>query len=76
MSFTQLSDQCSERWTQRAVTIDAIPRPYDLPWVVLDATLANMVWQWNPVTSVSRILGETADFNDTQSDWIGHFLRG
>jgi CDP-paratose 2-epimerase len=74
MSLTQLSDECSERWTQRTVTIDANPWRYDLPWVVLDATPANMVCQWNPVTSVSRILGEIADFNDTQSDWIGHSL--
>jgi CDP-paratose 2-epimerase len=74
MSLAQLSDWCSERWTQRTVTIDANPRPYDLPWVVLDAGLANIVWQWNPVTSVSQILSEIADFADTQSDWIGQSM--
>ena len=74
MSLAQLSEWCSERWTQRVVTIDANPRPYDLPWVVLDAGLANTVWQWNPVTTVSQVLSEIADFADTQSDWIGQSM--
>lgn len=59
---------------QRPVTIDANPRPSELPWVVLDAGLANTVWQWNPVTPVSQVLSEIADFADTQSDWIGQSL--
>ena len=69
-SLAQLSHWCAERWTQRTVIIDANPRPYDLPWVVLDATLANTVWQWNPVTPVDQILHEIADFADTEADWI------
>jgi hypothetical protein len=63
-----------ERWMQRVVTIDANPRLYDLPWVVLDAGLANTVWQWNPVTTVSQVLSEIADFADTQGDWIGQSM--
>lgn len=74
MSLAQLTDWCAERWGQRAVIIDANPRPYDLPWVVLDSSLANTVWQWNAASTVSQILGEIADFADTQSDWIGQSM--
>ena len=71
-SLAQLSEWCTNRWGQRAVVSDPTPRTFDLPWVVLDHTLASQVWDWTPQTTSHRILTEIADFADTQQDWIGY----
>ena len=70
-SLAQLSDWCTDRWGAREVAADSSPRPFDLPWVVLDHRLASKTWDWKPETSVQQILTEIADFADQQSDWIG-----
>ena len=70
-SLAQLSDWCTDRWGSRDVAADSTPRPFDLPWVVLDHSLATESWDWKPETSVQQILTEIADFADQQSDWIG-----
>jgi CDP-paratose 2-epimerase len=44
--------------------------PYDVPWVLLDPTLARDTWNWQPQTTVAYILEEIALFADQQSGWI------
>lgn len=70
MSLAQLSDWCARRWGQRTVGTDSSPRPFDLPWVVLDHRLASAAWDWQPETSATEILSEIADFADAHPDWI------
>ncbi len=70
-SLAQLSHWCTDRWGSREVATDPSSRPFDLPWVVLDHSLATKTWDWKPETSVQQILTEIADFADQQSDWIG-----
>ncbi|MFC7338078.1 NAD-dependent epimerase/dehydratase family protein [Haloferula chungangensis] len=79
MSLRQLSDWCTERFPD-SPTRDFLPpvaevlkpevRPFDLPWVVLDHSLATETWGWKPTTSVTDILEEIADFADQNPDWI------
>lgn len=71
MSLAQLSSWCAGRWGSRDVTADQTPRPFDLPWVVLDHSLATKTWNWQPATSIQQILTEIADFAEAQPDWIG-----
>lgn len=71
MSLARLSDWCTERWGAKDVASDRTPRKFDLPWVVLDHSLATESWDWSPEISVDQILGQIADFADTQKDWIG-----
>ncbi|MDG1893487.1 MAG: NAD-dependent epimerase/dehydratase family protein [Fuerstiella sp.] len=71
MSLAQLSHWCADRWGHRAIGADATPRPFDLPWVVLDSSMAAQEWGWEPATSVQQILTEIATFAESQSDWIG-----
>ena len=71
MSLARLSNWCAERWGRRDVASDTTPRPFDLPWVVLDNSLAAETWGWKPTTSARQILTEIATFADSQSDWIG-----
>lgn len=69
-SLKQLSDWCAQRWQPRAVGVDAAPRPFDLPWVVLDHTLASNTWGWQPQIDTETILSEIAEFAESQPDWI------
>lgn len=81
MSLRQLSDWCTERFPD-SETASSLPtensqlkasagqRPFDLPWVVLDHSLASETWDWQPTTSITSILEEIADFADRNPDWI------
>lgn len=59
-SLAQLSDWCRERFGDHAVASQAEPRPFDLPWVVLDSTRASVMWAWRPTTPLVDILEEIA----------------
>ncbi|GAB5442290.1 MAG: NAD-dependent epimerase/dehydratase family protein [Fuerstiella sp.] len=69
-SLAHLSDWCRNRWGENEVSSDPTPRPFDLPWIVLDSSLAQATWDWQPQTSTEQILNEIADFAETQPDWI------
>jgi len=69
-SLAQLSSWCTERFGARQVDSDQAPRPFDLPWVVLDSSLAAQVWGWKPETSVETILEEIADHALAHPDWL------
>lgn len=60
MSLRQLGAWCAERLGPHAVASDPAPRPYDLPWVVLDSSLAAETWRWRPRTPLASILDEIA----------------
>jgi len=70
MSLKQLSDWCERRWGKRAIKSDSTPRPFDLPWVVLDATLAHKLWDWKPKIPLQTILEEIAAQAETHPDWL------
>ena len=42
----QLSDWCATEFGPREVAVDLAPRPFDLPWVVLDAARAIQFLRW------------------------------
>lgn len=69
-SLHQLSDWCADRWGAHEVTSDPQPRPFDIPWMVLDATKARDIWQWEPQTSTEQILGEIASHAEQHPDWL------
>src|SRR3984957_3530781 len=48
MSLFELSGWCSGRFGHRDVEPNADSRPFDLPWIVMDAGLANSRWGWKP----------------------------
>jgi CDP-paratose 2-epimerase len=69
-SLRQLSDWCADRWGPAPVASDPVPRSFDLPWVVLDHTLATQTWDWQPTTTVETVMQEIAEFADANPDWI------
>lgn len=70
MSLRQLSDWCAGRFGTHKVGVDAAPRPFDLPWVVLDSRKAARLWKWKPSTPVETILDEIALHAGAHADWL------
>ena len=70
MSLKQLTDWCNDRFGLHAVASDLTPRPYDLPWVVLQNRLADEVWNWRPETTAEAILDEIAVHAAANPGWL------
>ena len=61
ISLSQLSDWCRARFGPHEVASDSQPRPYDLPWVILDSTRATQLWNWHVSTPCPMIFEEIAN---------------
>jgi CDP-paratose 2-epimerase len=69
-SLQQLIRWCSERWGMQVVASSPEPRPYDLPWVVLDRQPCSQAWDWSPQISLKAVLEQIASFAEANPDWI------
>jgi CDP-paratose 2-epimerase len=69
MSLSQLTDWCIQRYGHKGVEKTNIERPFDIPWMILDYTLAKHTWGWQPQTTIEQVCEEIALFADTQQDW-------
>jgi CDP-paratose 2-epimerase len=69
-SLLQLSDACAARFGPHTVAADPAPRPFDIPWIVLDASKAERLWGWRPQTPVAAILDELAAHAQAHPDWL------
>jgi CDP-paratose 2-epimerase len=70
MSLAQLTDWCDARFGKHSVTSDANPRPFDIPWMVLDSSLAAKEWNWSPKIPVEKILEEIARHAEQNPSWL------
>ncbi len=70
MSLRQLSDWCAREFGPREVAVDLSPRPFDLPWVVLDAASAAADWDWRPRKTVQQICLEIAQHAREHPEWL------
>jgi CDP-paratose 2-epimerase len=70
LSLAQLSDWCAARWGKHAVAGEGKPRPFDLPWLVLDSALAKRQWGWRPRTTPEAILEEIAGHAERNPRWL------
>jgi CDP-paratose 2-epimerase len=70
MSLRQLTAWCDDRFGPHPVASQAEPRPFDLPWVVLDHQLASQTWDWQPQTPVDSILTEITEQATNRPDWL------
>jgi CDP-paratose 2-epimerase len=52
------------------VTSNPVRRPFDLPWIVLDAAKADRVWGWRPQTSTVSILEEIGAHARDHPNWL------
>ena len=70
MSLAQLSAWCAERLGDHVVISDPNPRPFDIPWMVLDSSACKRAWGWKPQTSVGEILEEIAKAAEASPGWL------
>ncbi len=75
MSLAQLSTWCRERFGCNQVVQTDIERAFDIPWMVVDATTAAQIWQWQPSLSVHTILCEISNFAEQQETWSQLSIR-
>jgi CDP-paratose 2-epimerase len=71
-SLLQLTAWCDDRFGPHAVAEDPAPRPYDLPWIVLDARRAESRWQWRPTRGPEQIFQEIAEHAERNPEWLEH----
>jgi len=70
MSLRQLTAWCDEKFGTHTVAADPQPRPFDIPWMVLDATHAFQVWGWRPQTPIASVLEEIAAHAQQHPEWL------
>jgi CDP-paratose 2-epimerase len=70
ISLRQLSEWCAQKFGPHAVAADPTPRPFDLPWIVLDSAKAARIWGWRPQTSCAAILEEIAAHAGAHPEWL------
>ena len=69
-SLRQLSEWCGREFGPHEVAVDLSPRPFDLPWVVLDAACAGQEWDWRPEKPVDEICREIAGHAREHPEWL------
>ena len=69
-SLLQLSRWCAEKFGGHTVEADHTPRPFDIPWMVLDAGSAKSFWNWQPTTGLNELFEEIAAHAVAHPDWL------
>lgn len=69
-SLQQLSVWCQSRLGPHDVDASPESRAYDLPWLVLDSSLAAKTWDWRPVISRETLFEEIAAHADATPNWL------
>ncbi len=70
MSLRQLSEWCADRFGPHQVSPSRQARMFDLPWLVLDSSVAAEHWKWRPRTSRQAILEEIAKHAEAYPEWL------
>ncbi len=70
LSLRQLTDWCDGKFGPHAVGADPAPRPFDVPWMVLDHARATRQWNWHPQTAAGEILEEIATHARAHPGWL------
>lgn len=69
-SLRQLSRWCEEKFGAHEVAADHAPRPFDIPWMVMDSAKAKSFWNWQPQTNAADIFEEIARHAQMNPDWL------
>ncbi len=70
MSLKQLSMWCRDRFGHHDVNADPQMRSFDIPWMVMDSSLAEKTWGWSPQIQINQILEEIADHARVHENWL------
>lgn len=70
ISLRRLSEWCRARLGDHDVESRAESRRFDIPWMVLDARLAEQVWGWQPTHTTPDILEEILRHAREHPQWL------
>ncbi len=70
VSVRQLSEWCRERLFPHPVASDPAPRPFDLPWLVLDTARAAEAWGFATRRSTHQTLEAILQHAEANPDWL------
>ncbi len=70
MSLAQLHAWCDSRFGAHVPQSDPAPRPYDIPWLVMDNCDAQRAFAWRLETSLDSLLDEIAVHAGQNPDWL------
>ena len=70
LSLAELSDWCADRFGPHTVAADPETRRFDIPWLVMDSSLAREIWGWEPRTGLDTVLEEIARHAEQHPDWL------
>lgn len=70
MSLAELSVWCRDRYGEHSVSGNPDMRRFDIPWMVMDASLAREAWGWMPQTTREDILAEIAHHAEQHPSWL------
>ena len=70
MSLAQLNAWCDSRFGSHAPQSDTQPRPYDIPWLIMDNCDAQRTFGWRLEVSLDAILAEIAGHAERNPDWL------
>jgi CDP-paratose 2-epimerase len=70
LSLLQLSDWCRDRLGPHPVAADGQERPFDVPWLVLDAGAARRTWSWDPQRRTTDVLDEILRHAEANPTWL------
>jgi CDP-paratose 2-epimerase len=69
-SLSQLSRWCFQRFGEHKIEADPAPRPFDIPWMIMDSNRAGTFWNWQPQTKLEEIFEEVARHAQAHEDWL------
>jgi len=69
-SLRLLSNWCAAKYGPHPVATDNTPRPFDIPWMILDSAKAARIWGWRPKTTTDAILAEIAAHAEANPNWL------
>jgi CDP-paratose 2-epimerase len=70
MSLRQLTDWCDTQFGPHPIAADPTPRPFDIPWMILDSAKGARLWTWRPQTPTAAILEEIATHARANPAWL------
>ena len=70
MSLAQLNAWCDARFGPHAPESDPQPRPYDIPWLIMDNCDAQRSFGWRVEISLEKLLSEIAGHAERNPDWL------
>jgi CDP-paratose 2-epimerase len=70
MSLAQLTAWCNDRFGKHEPERDTKPRPFDVPWTIMDSSRAAHDFGWTPKRSLESILQEIATHAVENPGWL------